>query len=260
MLDANAATTSCPVALVKISSNASTTSRSEPVKPRRSMFVLSANSASTPSRPSSAKRWTSKCSPSSGVWSILKSPVWTIDADRRVNRQRDAVRHAVRDADELDRRTGRPSTRSRGRTARRRRRRRCRAPPASARRAPASAACRRPGRRRSGSTCGTPPMWSSWPCVSTSAATRRFCCRYVRSGMIRSTPSSSGSGNITPASTTIVVSPQVSASMFMPNSPSPPSGTTSSMSVHLPFGYPARDHRHQRQARISETRLRDCHD
>src|SRR3954453_21629578 len=48
--------------------------------------------------------------------------------------------------------------------------------------------------------------------------------------MIRSTPSSSGSGNITPASTTTVVSPQVSASMFIPNSPSPPSATTSSIS------------------------------
>src|SRR3954447_20608821 len=47
--------------------------------------------------------------------------------------------------------------------------------------------------------------------------------------MIRSTPSSSGSGNITPASTTIVVSAQVSASMFIPNSPSPPSATTSSI-------------------------------
>src|SRR5471030_526914 len=47
--------------------------------------------------------------------------------------------------------------------------------------------------------------------------------------MIRSTPSSSGSGNITPASTTIVVSPQVSASMLIPNSPSPPSATTSSI-------------------------------
>src|SRR3954463_9400746 len=47
--------------------------------------------------------------------------------------------------------------------------------------------------------------------------------------MIRSTPSSSGSGNITPASTTIVVSAQLSASMFMPNSPSPPRGTTSSI-------------------------------
>jgi hypothetical protein len=48
MLDANAATISLPAALVKISSNASTTSRSDPVKPRRSMFVLSRNSASTP--------------------------------------------------------------------------------------------------------------------------------------------------------------------------------------------------------------------
>src|SRR5436190_7933723 len=47
--------------------------------------------------------------------------------------------------------------------------------------------------------------------------------------MIRSTPSISGSGNITPASTTIVVSPQLSASIFMPNSPSPPKGTTSSI-------------------------------
>ena len=50
MLEANAATISLPRALVKISSNASTTSRSDPVKPRRSMLVLSANSASTPSR------------------------------------------------------------------------------------------------------------------------------------------------------------------------------------------------------------------
>ena len=47
--------------------------------------------------------------------------------------------------------------------------------------------------------------------------------------MIRSTPSRSESGNITPASTTMVVSPQVNAIMFMPNSPSPPSGTISSI-------------------------------
>ena len=77
MLDANAVTTSFPCVLANSSSNASTTSYSEPVKPGRSMFVLSANSASTPRAPSSANRWRSKCSPSSGVWSILKSPVWT---------------------------------------------------------------------------------------------------------------------------------------------------------------------------------------
>src|SRR5262245_5426739 len=47
--------------------------------------------------------------------------------------------------------------------------------------------------------------------------------------MIRSTPSSSGSGNITPASTTMVVSAHEIASMFMPNSPSPPSATISSI-------------------------------
>ena len=77
MLEANAATISLPVALVKISSKASTTSTSDPVKPRRSMLVLSAKSASTSAAPSSAKRWTSKCWPSIGVWSTLKSPVWT---------------------------------------------------------------------------------------------------------------------------------------------------------------------------------------
>ena len=56
-------------------------------------------------------------------------------------------------------------------------------------------------------------------------------CRYVRSGTMRSTPSRSGPGNITPASITIVVSPQETAIMFMPNSPTPPSGTISSASL-----------------------------
>src|SRR5262245_38625992 len=46
--------------------------------------------------------------------------------------------------------------------------------------------------------------------------------------MMRSTPSWSGSGNITPASIRMVVSPHDTAIMFMPNSPTPPSGTTSS--------------------------------
>ncbi len=77
-LVANDVTTILPLVLAKISSNAGTTSTSEPVKPGRSMFVLSENSASTPAVPSSAKRWKSKCSASSGVWSTLKSPVWTM--------------------------------------------------------------------------------------------------------------------------------------------------------------------------------------
>ena len=77
MLVANAVTTSLPRVLANSSSNASTTSYSEPLKPGRSMFVLSPSSTSTPSAPSSANRWKSKCWPSSGVWSILKSPVCT---------------------------------------------------------------------------------------------------------------------------------------------------------------------------------------
>src|SRR5919201_1243148 len=51
MLDANAATMIRPGALVKISSKASMTSTSEPVNPRRSILVLSANSARTPEGP-----------------------------------------------------------------------------------------------------------------------------------------------------------------------------------------------------------------
>src|SRR5687768_12037497 len=45
--------------------------------------------------------------------------------------------------------------------------------------------------------------------------------------MTRSTPSSSGSGNMTPASMRMAVSPQAISIMFMPNSPSPPSGMIS---------------------------------
>src|SRR5205823_12928547 len=42
--------------------------------------------------------------------------------------------------------------------------------------------------------------------------------------MTRSTPKSSDSGNIMPASMTMMSSPSCSTSMFMPNSPSPPRG------------------------------------
>ena len=56
MLDANVATTIFPSVFVKISSNASMTSTSEPVNPRRSMLVLSASYASTPDAPSCSSR------------------------------------------------------------------------------------------------------------------------------------------------------------------------------------------------------------
>src|ERR1700687_2854165 len=42
--------------------------------------------------------------------------------------------------------------------------------------------------------------------------------------MTRSTPSNSDSGNIMPASMTMMSSPNCNANMFMPNSPRPPRG------------------------------------
>src|ERR1700687_4813547 len=51
------------------------------------------------------------------------------------------------------------------------------------------------------------------------------------SGMTRSMPSISSSGNIRPASTTIMSSPCSMAIMFLPISPTPPSGITRSASV-----------------------------
>ena len=78
-----------------------------------------------------------------------------------------------------------------------------------------------------GQTYGTPPMWSSCPCVSKSAEGRGWhCSRYVRSGISKSTPGRSGPANITPASMTRVAPSVDTAIEFMPNSPSPPSGTT----------------------------------
>src|SRR5437763_2694208 len=68
-------------------------------------------------------------------------------------------------------------------------------------------------------------MWSSCACVSTIARTRDLLrLRYVMSGMTRSMPSISSSGNMRPASTTRMSSPCSMASMFFPISPTPPSG------------------------------------
>src|SRR5215469_746974 len=53
------------------------------------------------------------------------------------------------------------------------------------------------------------------------------------SGMTRSTPNSSDSGNIIPESTTMMSSPNCSTIMFMPNSPSPPRGIAVSECVVL---------------------------
>src|SRR5687767_7583694 len=71
------------------------------------------------------------------------------------------------------------------------------------------------------------------------------------SGITKSTPKRSGSGNMTPASTSRAVSPQATSIMFMPNSPRPPMGMTSTAGaptvvlravnidsdLHLSFGH-----------------------
>src|SRR5712691_2059261 len=59
------------------------------------------------------------------------------------------------------------------------------------------------------------------------------CRRYVMSGMTRSIPSMPSSGNISPASTTTMSSPTSIASMFLPISPTPPSGITRSDAFDL---------------------------
>src|ERR1700687_2214038 len=100
--------------------------------------------------------------------------------------------------------------------------------PASSRRFFTSASVKRvpyTGTLRSRRMYGSAPMWSSWPCVRTMARTcARFCLRYVMPGITRWTPRSSDSGNIMPASMTMMSSPSRKAIMFMPNSPRPPSG------------------------------------
>ena len=84
------------------------TSRSEPVKPRRSAFVLSENSASTPARAQLGEAV--QIEGLAVERRLVDLEVARVDdrAGRRVDGERHAVRHAVRDAEELDARTVRP--------------------------------------------------------------------------------------------------------------------------------------------------------
>ncbi|MNL52358.1 hypothetical protein D3C87_1755230 [compost metagenome] len=63
------------LAVAKEASRPSSTRRSLGVKPSRVALVESDMRTRTPSSPIWAKRWKSKNCPSTGVWSILKSPV-----------------------------------------------------------------------------------------------------------------------------------------------------------------------------------------
>ncbi len=74
---------------------------------------------------------------------------------------------------------------------------------------------------------GTPPMWSSCPCVRTmpSMSSRRLRMD-EKSGRIRSIPGCSSSGKSTPQSTISRRPPYSKTVMFRPISPRPPSGVT----------------------------------
>ena len=74
-LDANVARTTRPFASPTACLIAGPTELSDPVVPGFSTFVESDNSANTPLLPSSANLCISIKRPSTGVWSILKSPV-----------------------------------------------------------------------------------------------------------------------------------------------------------------------------------------
>src|ERR1700736_5064024 len=77
---------------------------------------------------------------------------------------------------------------------------------------------------------GSAPMWSSWPCVNTMPRTcAARSTNQLMSGITRSTPSISCSGNIRPESTTMMSSAHEIAIMLRPISPRPPSATSVSL-------------------------------
>ena len=76
-------------------------SRSGVMKPGTSALVESASSRSTPSSPSRAKARRSVSRPSSGSWSILKSPVCSTRPAGGADRHRERVRDRVVDREEL---------------------------------------------------------------------------------------------------------------------------------------------------------------
>src|SRR6202011_4166497 len=86
------------------------------------------------------------------------------------------------------------------------------------------------GTSRRGRIYGSAPMWSSWPCVNTMPRTcAARSTSQLMSGITRSTPSISCSGNIRPESTTMMSSAHEIAIMLRPISPRPPSATSVSL-------------------------------
>src|SRR5207248_2282841 len=82
------------------------------------------------------------------------------------------------------------------------------------------------GTSNSRSRYGIAPMWSSWPCVSTTASSlSAFCRRNSKSGRTRSMPGSSARGNDRPQSRTRMRPSSSRQAMFRPISPTPPRKT-----------------------------------
>ncbi len=212
-----------PLAARKIPSSTGPISRSGATKPGTSALVESASSRSTPSEPSRANPGRSVSRPSSGSWSILKSPVCSTTPA--------GVRIATASASGIEWLTAKNSHRNGPSTS---------VCPSwtvnvygSMRRSASFASTRarvnwEPTSGMSGlwaSRYGTAPMWSSCPCVSTIACTSASRSRIAeKSGRIRSTPGWSTSGNSTPQSTTSSLPPNSKTVMLRPIAPSPPSG------------------------------------
>src|SRR6478736_6806335 len=196
------------------------------VKPGTSAFVESTMNRSTPSSPRRANARRSVMRPSSGSWSILKSPVCrTVPAPVRIAT---ASASGIEWLTATNSRANGPSwivspslttcwTVSLSRCSRS-------LEPSRARVSlePTSGMSPRSRRRY-----GVAPMWSSWPWVSTSASTASRRSRMgSKSGRIRSTPGWWSSGNSTPQSTSSSRPSYSKAVMLRPTSPSPPSGMT----------------------------------
>ncbi len=199
--------------------------RSVGVKPGTSAFVESTRNRSTPSSPSRANARRSVMRPSSGSWSILKSPVArTMPA---------GVRMTTASASGMEWFTA-TNSRANGPT--------CSCWPSltvsvyglircSLSFASTSASVRpepirgmSPFRR---SRYGTAPMWSSCPCVRTTPTmSSRRSLIGSKSGRIRSTPGWCSSGNSTPQSTIRILPSNSKMVMLRPTSPSPPRGVT----------------------------------
>ncbi len=202
-------------------------SRSRAVKPGTSAFVESVMKRSTPRSPRRAKARRSVMRRSSGSWSILKSPVCsTVPA---------TVWIATASASGMEWLTA-TNSRSKGPsfsvcpsfTASVYGWMRCSLSFASMRASVSVEPMRGMSLRRR-SRYGTAPMWSSWPCVSTTATMSSRRSRMgEKSGRIRSTPGWCSSGKSTPQSTMSSLPSSSKTAMLRPISPRPPSGMTRS--------------------------------